>query len=288
MKIGAVSFRELFNSLRESNEQEVVSLAFGEIRKTVETQGDYYDFIASDGSIPCMDGETCEVLEETDDYVLLQEVDEQQPFKLSKSEFMTVFFGMGQGYSGKGLSDEQIDNIINKLCGQEVLFRDYIRKNINLVEDVLKHQGDYMDLDCMVAMSNALKRNVTYEEYQKVNRTEIYDNMGLFNVGDKDSTILNTILTEGWDFSSTTHICQLPEKYQNALREAMEQVIDNILVEHSDAEKQAAVEEGMAGRLCDMEDSLNWRNVLFVAAGGSYHDFLVPHILAELELEERE
>ena len=34
-----------------------------------------------------MDGETCEVLEETEQYVLLQEENEQIPFKLSKDEF---------------------------------------------------------------------------------------------------------------------------------------------------------------------------------------------------------
>ncbi len=39
-----------------------------------------------------------------------------------------------------------------------------------------------MDLDCMVAMSGVLGRNVTYEEYQIINRTDLYDNMGLFNI----------------------------------------------------------------------------------------------------------
>ena len=34
-----------------------------------------------------MDGETCEVIEETEDYVLLQEEREQIPFKLSREEF---------------------------------------------------------------------------------------------------------------------------------------------------------------------------------------------------------
>ena len=34
-----------------------------------------------------MDGETCKVLEETDQYILLQEIDEQIPFKLSREEF---------------------------------------------------------------------------------------------------------------------------------------------------------------------------------------------------------
>ena len=34
-----------------------------------------------------MDGETCEIIEETDKYFLLQEITEQIPFKLSKEEF---------------------------------------------------------------------------------------------------------------------------------------------------------------------------------------------------------
>ena len=34
-----------------------------------------------------MDGETCELIEETENYVVLQEEDEQIPFKLSKKEF---------------------------------------------------------------------------------------------------------------------------------------------------------------------------------------------------------
>ena len=34
-----------------------------------------------------MDGETCEIIEETEQYFLLQEIDEQIPFKLSREEF---------------------------------------------------------------------------------------------------------------------------------------------------------------------------------------------------------
>lgn len=34
-----------------------------------------------------MDGETCEILEKTDQYILLQEIYEKIPFKLSKKEF---------------------------------------------------------------------------------------------------------------------------------------------------------------------------------------------------------
>ena len=51
---------------------------------------EYFDFI-KDGlpyeGIACMDGETCEILEETEQYVLLQEEREQIPFKLSRNEF---------------------------------------------------------------------------------------------------------------------------------------------------------------------------------------------------------
>lgn len=39
-----------------------------------------------------MDGETCEIIKETDKYVVLQEIDEQIPFKLSREEFNVAVF----------------------------------------------------------------------------------------------------------------------------------------------------------------------------------------------------
>lgn len=80
----------LFKKLSESDEDESVSTEYGDIQKEVDGENEYFDF-RSDSlpykGIACMDGETCEVIEETEQYVVLQEPDEQIPFKLSREEF---------------------------------------------------------------------------------------------------------------------------------------------------------------------------------------------------------
>lgn len=59
-------------------------------RKTDEDR-EYFDLKTDDGT-PCMDGETCEIIKETDKYVVLQEIDEQIHFKLSREEFNVAVF----------------------------------------------------------------------------------------------------------------------------------------------------------------------------------------------------
>lgn len=80
-----ISLETLFNKLAKQQE-EAVSLTYGELVKTVEDNTSYFDLKTAKGT-PCMDGETCEILESNDEYVELQEIDEHIPFKLSKEEY---------------------------------------------------------------------------------------------------------------------------------------------------------------------------------------------------------
>lgn len=64
-----------------------VDLTYGKIRKTVDSDVEYYDFVNKVGQIPCMTGETCTILGTTEDFVSLMEEDEKTPFRLSKKEF---------------------------------------------------------------------------------------------------------------------------------------------------------------------------------------------------------
>lgn len=80
-----VSLETLFNKLAKQQE-EAVSLTYGELVKTVEDNTSYFDLKTSKGT-PCMDGETCKIIDRTKEYILLQEVDECIPFKLSLEEF---------------------------------------------------------------------------------------------------------------------------------------------------------------------------------------------------------
>lgn len=85
-----VSLETLFNVLSGfDNEEEYIPLEHdGYIQKEVIENENYYD-LKNDQGIPCMDGETCEVIEEeeTSDFVWLQEEGAKLPFKLSKKEF---------------------------------------------------------------------------------------------------------------------------------------------------------------------------------------------------------
>ena len=82
-----ICLQALFEKLTHDKEEEYVSLQYdGMIEKVVEDDREYYDLKTNSGT-PCMDGETCQILEETEDYILLQEIDEFIPFKLSVEEF---------------------------------------------------------------------------------------------------------------------------------------------------------------------------------------------------------
>ena len=88
MRKYTISTATLFNVLtRFDNEEEHVPLECeGYIEKEIDGDTEYFD-LKTDNGTPCMDGEVCELLEETDDYVVLQEETEQIPFKLSRREF---------------------------------------------------------------------------------------------------------------------------------------------------------------------------------------------------------
>lgn len=93
MKEYTVSTAMLFNILTGfDNEEEYVPLEYGGyIQKETDEDREYFDLKTDDGT-PCMDGETCEIIKETDKYVVLQEIDEQIPFKLSREEFNVAVF----------------------------------------------------------------------------------------------------------------------------------------------------------------------------------------------------
>ena len=88
MKEYTVSTATLFNTLTGFvNEEKYVPLEYGGyIQKETDGDKEWFD-LKTDNGTPCMDGETCELIEETENYVVLQEEDEQIPFKLSRKEF---------------------------------------------------------------------------------------------------------------------------------------------------------------------------------------------------------
>lgn len=88
MKEYTVSTATLFNALTGFyNEEEYVPLEYGGyIQKETDGDKEWFD-LKTDNGTPCMDGETCKLIEETENYVVLQEEDEQIPFKLSRKEF---------------------------------------------------------------------------------------------------------------------------------------------------------------------------------------------------------
>lgn len=82
----------LFNRLTGyDTEEDYVPTQYGYIQKETDEDREYFDLKTDDGT-PCMDGETCEIIKETDKYVVLQEIDEQIPFKLSREEFNVAVF----------------------------------------------------------------------------------------------------------------------------------------------------------------------------------------------------
>lgn len=88
MKQYTISTAALFDALTGlDNEEEYVPLEYGGyIQKETDGDKEWFDLKTDDGT-PCMDGETCELIEESEDYVILQEEDERIPFKLSRREF---------------------------------------------------------------------------------------------------------------------------------------------------------------------------------------------------------
>ena len=88
MKEYTINTATLFDVLTGfDKEEEYVPLEYeGYVEKETDGDKEWFD-LKTDNGTPCMDGETCELLEETEDYVILQENTEQIPFKLSRKEF---------------------------------------------------------------------------------------------------------------------------------------------------------------------------------------------------------
>lgn len=86
-----VSLEVLFNRLMSyGTEEDYVSADYGYIRRETEDDKTWFDFeknILPYEGRACMDGEVCDVIEETNDFVVLQETNEHIPFKLSREEF---------------------------------------------------------------------------------------------------------------------------------------------------------------------------------------------------------
>lgn len=158
------------------------------------------------------------------------------------------------------MNRDYLNDVIEKLGGTNTLPLDYVEANIDLAEEIIKEGGDYMDLDCMVSMSKALSRRVSYKEYSIVSRTELFDDMGLCNVNESWKNSLEKIIA--CELSETTHIVNLPEDFRYAIEKALEGQINEEL-DYSETEKDAFVDNGMNGRLCDLEDTIDWRSVLF-------------------------
>lgn len=82
-----ISVEALFDRLTEHDaEADYVTTKYGYIEKETDGDREWFDYKNGNGT-PCMDGECCEIIEETDQYILLQQIDEQIPFKLSRDEF---------------------------------------------------------------------------------------------------------------------------------------------------------------------------------------------------------
>lgn len=158
------------------------------------------------------------------------------------------------------MNRDYLNDVIEKLGGTNTLPLDYVEANIDLAEEIIKEGGDYMDLDCMVSMSKALSRRVSYKEYSIVSRTELFDDMGLYNVNESWKDSLEKIIA--CELSETTHIVNLPKDFRYAIEKALEGQINEEL-DYSETEKDAFVDDGMNGRLCDLEDTIDWRSVLF-------------------------
>lgn len=67
-------------------EEDYVPTEYGYIQKEIDGDKEWFD-LKNDEGTPCMNGEVCEIIEEADQYIVLKEIDEQIPFKLSKREF---------------------------------------------------------------------------------------------------------------------------------------------------------------------------------------------------------
>lgn len=89
----SIDLETLFKSIEEEKgstsleNESFVDLTYGKIRKSIDSDTEYYDFVDKFGEISCMTGETCIVLGITEDFISLMQEDEKIPFRFSKKEF---------------------------------------------------------------------------------------------------------------------------------------------------------------------------------------------------------
>lgn len=109
------------------------------------------------------------------------------------------------------------ESILKRWGYNDLSLVSYLEKYEDLVRKVLDNQGDMMDLDCMVAVSKVLGRNISYEEYSMINGTDMFDDMGLFNATEREKPVFEAILSgevrNQYDW----------ESYQEAHEEALAQ-----------------------------------------------------------------
>ncbi len=131
--------------------------------------------------------------------------------------------------------------ILRQLDSSDMSLTDYVTENYSAAVSVMEHGGSLYDLDSMIAMKEALGRDITYDEFSKVNGTDIFDDMGLYNITKNEVPLVEAIL------SDKVH----------TIEEARIWEVDG-----------ADVETAMAGRLCDLEDNLDWRKELKLSGNG--------------------
>ena len=81
-----ICLEDLFNHLAGNEDDDRVSLTYGILQKETDGDQSWLDLKTEIGT-PCMDGEICEIIEEKDDYIVLQELCKKLPFKLSRKEY---------------------------------------------------------------------------------------------------------------------------------------------------------------------------------------------------------
>jgi len=88
------------------------------------------------------------------------------------------------------------EDILRALGSTDMSLTDYVTENYSAAVSVMEHGGSLYDLDSMIAMKEALGRDITYDEFSKVNGTDIFDDMGLYNVTQNDVPLIEAILSD--------------------------------------------------------------------------------------------
>lgn len=71
---------------------------------------------------------------------------------------------------------------------------EYIKDNLCAAFNVIIHKGCMYDLDSIVALERALHRSITWDEYEMINCSGVFDDLGLFNVTERHVTLINSLL----------------------------------------------------------------------------------------------